>query len=80
VFGQVIEKTSTELSVMVNAYDSSNLRSVKLSDIKKIKLSAVSQMPPRLIAMFNQEELLDFMAYILSQGNNRHHYYKKKAL
>ncbi len=80
VFGQVIEKTSTELSVMVNAYDSSNLRSVKLSDIKKIKLSAVSQMPPRLIAMFNKEELLDFMAYILSQGNNRHYYYKKKAL
>lgn len=77
VYGQVIEKTETELKIMTNPYDTSNLTSVKLSEIEERKVSHVSQMPPMMTSMFNKEELLDFMAYILSQGNHKHAYFKK---
>lgn len=77
VYGQVIEKTETELKIMTNPYDTSNLTSVKLSEIESREISHVSQMPPMMTSMFNKEELLDFMAYILSQGNHKHAYFKK---
>ncbi len=78
VLGQVIEETASELKVMANAYNPSQLTVVDVSKIESREHSAVSQMPPALISMFNQDELLDFMAYILSSGNREHAYYKKK--
>jgi putative heme-binding domain-containing protein len=77
VFGQVIEQTEKELKMMTNAYDPARLTTVRLDDIKERKLSPTSQMPGGLISMFNEEELLDFFAYVLSKGNRRHQYYKK---
>ncbi|MCP5115334.1 MAG: hypothetical protein GY953_31280, partial [bacterium] len=50
---------------------------VKVAKIKSRELSAISQMPPALVAMFNRDELLDFMAYILSSGDRRHSFFKQ---
>jgi putative heme-binding domain-containing protein len=77
VLGQVIEETPSELKVMTNPYQPSELTVVKVANIKSRKLSNISQMPPMLIAMFNEVELLDFMAYVLSSGSPRHSYFKK---
>jgi hypothetical protein len=50
---------------------------VKVAAIESRKHSAISQMPPMLVSMFNKGELLDFMAYVLSSGDPRHAYFKK---
>ena len=77
VVGQVIEETPTELKVMADPYNPTSLTVVKVAAIESRKHSAISQMPPMLVSMFNKGELLDFMAYVLSSGDPRHAYFKK---
>lgn len=78
ILGQVIEETKQEVKVMVNPYAPSKLSVIKMADVKTRKHSPVSQMPPMLISMFNEKELLDFMAYVLSSGDQGHAYFKKE--
>ncbi|MCB1092900.1 MAG: hypothetical protein KDL87_15290, partial [Verrucomicrobiae bacterium] len=37
--------------------------------VKSIEPSPVSPMPPMLLAMLNQDEILDLVAYVLSGGD-----------
>ncbi len=75
-YGQVLRKNRGQLKVMKNPYAPSDLTAIKEGQIATEKPSPISQMPPRLISILNQDELLDFMAYILSKGNRQHAYFE----
>jgi hypothetical protein len=45
--------------------------------VKSIELSTVSPMPPMLLSMLTQEEILDLVAYVLSGGDKDNAWFKK---
>lgn len=51
-------------------------RVVKRSEVKSVKESKISQMPPGLINMLNAQELADLMGYIMSGGDRGAKVYK----
>ena len=46
-------------------------------DVASVKVSPVSQMPPALINMLNEEELKDLVAYLLSSGDKEAPVFRK---
>ena len=42
---------------------------INYSDVKSIKVSPISQMPPGLINSLSPDELRDLIAYLMSRGN-----------
>lgn len=69
VIGRVVSEDAETLQVMMNPFAPTQLTAVKASEVKSKKTQAVSMMPPGLINVLNQEELLDLIAYVLSGGN-----------
>ncbi|MCA9433657.1 MAG: cytochrome C, partial [Candidatus Omnitrophica bacterium] len=42
---------------------------IKMEDVDSIEESTISQMPEGLVNFFNEDELLDLLAYLVSRGN-----------
>jgi len=45
--------------------------------VKSIEVSKVSPMPPMLLSMLTQEEVLDLVAFVLSGGDKENPAFKK---
>jgi putative heme-binding domain-containing protein len=69
VIGRVVSDDGGTLQVMMNPFAPTQLTTVKSSEVKSKKTQAVSMMPPGMINVLNQDELLDLIAYVLSGGN-----------
>ncbi|MFZ4764029.1 MAG: c-type cytochrome [Roseimicrobium sp.] len=69
VMGRIVSDDGVTLQVMMNPFAPSQLTAVKASEVKSKKTQPVSMMPPGLINVLNQDELLDLIAYVLSGGN-----------
>jgi len=69
VNGRVLFEENGELHISVNPLDPDQITIVKNSDVKSMKPSPISPMPPALINILNKDELLDLFAYIKSGGN-----------
>ena len=69
VNGRVLFEENGELHISVNPLDPDLVTIVKRSDVKSVKPSPISPMPPALINILNKDELLDLFAYIKSGGN-----------
>jgi len=63
VTGLVVEGESDE---RVKVFVGEELRSFPRNDVKEIRQSAVSMMPPGLVNVLNAEELRDLVAYLLN--------------
>ena len=50
---------------------------IKNKTIKKIEDSKISMMPPGLINLMKEDDVLDLLAYILSRGNKDDKMFKK---
>jgi putative heme-binding domain-containing protein len=50
---------------------------INYSDVKSIKVSPISQMPPGLINSLSTDELRDLIAYLMSRGNPEDPMFKK---
>ena len=69
VTGRIVTKNKHKIQVAENPYNNKHLTTVKTGDIVSTKISPYSPMPPGLINMLNENELLDLFAYIFSGGN-----------
>ncbi|MDP6794956.1 MAG: c-type cytochrome [Verrucomicrobiota bacterium] len=69
VNGRVLYEENGTLHLSVNPLDPDQVTVIKLSDVKSVKPSSISPMPPALINILNRDELLDLFAYIKSGGN-----------
>ena len=49
--------------------DPNALQGVNRADIVKMEESKVSMMPPGLLNMLSEEDILDLLAYLLSKGD-----------
>jgi hypothetical protein len=58
-----------KMMVCTNMMDPNNFTNVDVNDVVKTEESKVSMMPPGLLYMLKEDDILDLMAYLLSKGN-----------
>jgi hypothetical protein len=66
------------VSINTDLSDPSQQVSIDRKEVKSMELSTVSPMPPMLLSMLTQEEILDLVAYVLSGGDKDNAWFKKK--
>lgn len=67
--GRIMNLNDETINVNTNMLQPDDaVEKLKRSNIVEIKPSTVSMMPPGLLNMLNKDEILDLMAYLLSQG------------
>ena len=71
VTGRVVAENDEFLSIVVDPENAANCVEVARSDIEAIAISPTSLMPAGLLDQFNQEEVLDLLAYTLSRGTKK---------
>jgi putative heme-binding domain-containing protein len=69
VVGRVIGEEKGQLLVMTNPFAPDATAKVPANEVVSRTDYAVSPMPPGLVNMLGEDELLDLLAYILSGGN-----------
>ena len=76
VNGRIANLKEDSLRIITDLYNPGVMTSVKRSDIKSIEDAKISMMPPGLINLMKDEEVLDMLAYILSRGDKNHEMFK----
>ncbi len=69
VVGKVANLNGDQLMVITNMLEPGSFTNVKRGDIEEMQPSPVSMMPRGLLDTFNQEEILDLLAYLKSGGD-----------
>ena len=66
VTGKVLDEKDGKLIVGISPFDFSQTTEIAKAEVKEIKPSPVSPMPPALINRLNEKELKDLMGYLMS--------------
>jgi putative heme-binding domain-containing protein len=69
VIGRIANMKENIMMVCTNMMDPNNFTNVDARDVVKTEESKVSMMPPGLMFMLKEDDILDLMAYLLSKGN-----------
>jgi len=77
VTGRVVNMQGNNMSVMTDMLSPSALTGVNVNNVESMQPSPVSPMPTGLIDSFQQDEILDLMAYLLSRGDRKHEMFRK---
>lgn len=64
---KVLEEKNEEISIALNVFDLSQVTKISKKDVKEIRDSPASPMPPALINRLNEDELKDLLAYLLGK-------------
>jgi putative heme-binding domain-containing protein len=78
LYGRVIYQDALEIAVASNPYDFSKLTKAPAGQVASVEPSQVSMMPPATIALMNENELADLMAYLVSGGDKKHKVFVSK--
>ena len=76
--GVVVNLNGDRVSINTDLSDPSQQVSIDRKEVKSMELSTVSPMPPMLLSMLTQEEILDLVAYVLSGGDKENAFFQKK--
>jgi putative heme-binding domain-containing protein len=71
VSGRIVNNQGDTITLVTNLLDPSGVVEVSASKVESIERSKVSMMPKGLLDTFNEDEILDLMAYVLSGGDRR---------
>ncbi len=69
VVGRIANLKENNMMVCTNMMDPNNFTDVDVRKVVKTEESKVSMMPPGLLYMLTEDDILDLMAYLLSKGN-----------
>jgi putative heme-binding domain-containing protein len=78
VVGRIMNLKEDTLMVNINMLDPNAIQSLKRADIESINPSKVSMMPPGLVNMLKEDDILDLLAYLLSKGDAKHPFFRTK--
>ncbi|MCX6889852.1 MAG: DUF1080 domain-containing protein [Verrucomicrobia bacterium] len=76
--GVVVNLNGDRVSINTDLSDPSQQVSIDRKEVKSIELSTISPMPPMLLSMLTQQEILDLVAYVLSGGDKENGFFQKK--
>ena len=79
VSGVVVNLNGDTVQLNTDLTDPDQRVSVDRKQVKSIDVSTVSPMPPMLLNMLTEQEILDLTAFVLSGGNKDHTMFKKAA-
>ena len=74
--GVVVNLGGDRVILNTDLYDPNQRTNVSRNDIESIGPSTVSPMPPGLLNLMKEGEVIDLLAYILSGGDPEHQYFK----
>jgi putative heme-binding domain-containing protein len=77
VTGRIVNLGGDDYKVMVDMYNPNDMKSVKVNQIKEIRVSPLSPMPAGLINLLREDEVLDLLAYLLSGGDRENKMFSK---
>lgn len=77
VAGRIAQEEGDNIVVMTNSFDTSNTKVISKAAIKSRELSKFSIMPTGLLNTFNQDEILDLLAFLESMGDPKHPNFNK---
>lgn len=69
VSGRIANMKENIMMVCTNMMDPNNFTNVDARKVVKTEESRISMMPPGLLFMLKEDDILDLMAYLLSKGN-----------
>ncbi|MFO1485236.1 MAG: c-type cytochrome [Verrucomicrobiaceae bacterium] len=69
VIGRIANMKEDTMMVCTNMMDPNNFTNVDVKNVVKTEESKISMMPPGLLFMLKEDDILDLMAYLLSKGN-----------
>lgn len=69
VIGRIANMKENNMMVCTNMMDPNNFTNVDARKVVKTEESKISMMPPGLLFMLQEDDILDLMAYLLSKGN-----------
>ncbi|HEV3202862.1 MAG TPA: c-type cytochrome, partial [Gemmataceae bacterium] len=72
ITGRIVNLHGDSIHVMTNMLDPNNLTSVDQKKVESKETSKISMMPEGLLDMFQEDEILDLVAYLLSRGDRNH--------
>ena len=71
VIGRILTEEDGVVTVMTNPFAPQQQLTIPATDVAKTEEHKVSMMPPGLINVLNEQELLDLTAYLLSGGDSK---------
>ncbi|MCF6312447.1 MAG: hypothetical protein L3J39_08340 [Verrucomicrobiales bacterium] len=75
--GVVVNLSGDNVTLNTDLSDPNQRVNIDRKQVKSIEVSKVSPMPPMLLSMLKQEEILDLIAYVLSGGDQKNAMFKK---
>jgi len=69
VVGRIANMKEHNMMVCTNMMDPNNFTNVDARKVVKTEESKISMMPPGLLFMLKEDDILDLLAYLLSKGN-----------
>jgi putative heme-binding domain-containing protein len=69
VIGRIANMKENIMMVCTNMMDPNNFTNVDARKVVRTEESKISMMPPGLLFMLKEDDILDLMAYLLSKGN-----------
>ncbi len=76
VTGVVVNMNGDRVTVNTDMFNPNQRVNVKRQEVESIEPSKVSLMPPGLLNLMQEDEVMDLLAYILSSGNPNHSLFK----
>jgi putative heme-binding domain-containing protein len=76
IAGVVVNMNGDRITVNTDMFDPNQRVNVNRTEVKSIEPSKVSPMPPGLLNLMREDEVMDLLAYILSGGNPKHPAFK----
>jgi putative heme-binding domain-containing protein len=70
--GMIVKRDGETIQLAENLSEPDKTVTIKKADISRVTPSDVSPMPTGLLVTLSKDEILDLLAYILSQGNPKH--------
>jgi putative heme-binding domain-containing protein len=77
ISGRIANMKEVTMMVCTNMMDPNNFTNIDSRQVVKMEESKVSMMPPGLLNMLKEDDILDLFAYLLSQGNPDNPMFKK---
>ncbi len=74
--GVVVNLSGDNVTINTDVSNPNQRENIDRKEVKSIEVSKVSPMPPMLLAMLKEEEVLDLLAYILSGGDKENAMFK----
>ena len=77
VTGVVVNLSGDSVTINTDMLDPNQRESIDRKLVKSLEPSTISPMPPGMLNMMKEEEILDLVAYILSKGDKDNAMFKK---